>query len=161
MEPSIMRLLRKLVMALSDIQKVRLNVGDTNPDFPILSNEDYEYFLEMENGSIKRASIRAAQALLFNIARYMRERTGEIEVYGSDYFKNYLEALKLFLNNSLLSPAINSAMPYAGGISVCDMRENKCDEDVNSVKVPHPSEDCNKDFSCAFCYDVECGGTCQ
>lgn len=136
-------------MALTDIQKVRLNVGDTIPDFMILTDDDYAYFLEIEHNSVPRASIRSAQAILFNLSRYTRERTGEIEVYGGDWFKNYIDALKLFLNNSLLSPAINSAMPYAGGISVSDMMANKRNPNTVSVNVPKPGKCCRKMYGSA------------
>lgn len=115
--------------------QVRLLVGDTDPQFPFLSDESYEYVLQKNNNNVNRSAIDAAQMILFSIARFTRERTAEIEVYGSDFFKAYRDALLIFLNNPNASSVINSAMPYAGGISNSDSAANNANPDNRVVPI--------------------------
>lgn len=118
--------------ATNPIDRVRLNVGDIWPDMEILHDEDYQYFLDKNNGNENRASIDAARAILFALTRMMRERTGDIEVYGSDWFNNYRKALEMLIKDPNLSLSI--AMPYAGGISRSDMCANDSNPDNNTVR---------------------------
>jgi hypothetical protein len=111
------------------VMEVRLNVGDIWQDMELLSDADYQYFLDKYSGSVRRATLDAARAILFKISRFSRERTGDIEVYGSEWFKNYRNALMDMVKNPELSMSV--AMPYAGGISKEDMRAN--DENSDNV----------------------------
>lgn len=104
------------------IDALRLTVGDIWDDFEVLSDADYQYFLDAAGGNIRRASMDALRACLFRLSRMTRERTGDIEVYGSEWFNNYLNALKLILKDPNIS--ISIARPYAGGISKHDMIDN-------------------------------------
>lgn len=113
------------------VDRVRLAVGDIWDDMEILKDADYEYFLSKYEGSERRAAMDAARAILFKVSRYSRERTGDIEVYGSEWFKNYMNALKLVLVNPDI--AISVAVPYAGGISKTDMYANDLNQD-NAVR---------------------------
>lgn len=113
--------------ANSAIDRVRLLVGDIWSDMEMLSDADYQYFLDKYAGNENRAGLDAARAILFKLARLTRERTGDIEVYGSEWFKDYKAALELLLKNPDLS--ISIAMPYAGGISKSDMRDNDSNTD--------------------------------
>lgn len=121
--------------ANNPIDRVRLNVGDVWPDIELLSDADYQYFLDKYEGNENRASMDAARAILFKLARYSRERTGDIEVYGSDWARQYKEALLLFISNPELT--ISLAVPYAGGISKSDMRSNdsNCDNVTREVYI--------------------------
>lgn len=118
----------------SATDRVRLNVGDIWPDMEWLHDEDYQYFIDKNNGNENRATLDAARALLFVLTRFTRERTGDIEVYGGDIFSNYFRALELILKDPNI--AISLAMPYAGGISRSDMHANRIDCDNNAVMVP-------------------------
>lgn len=113
--------------ANSAIDRVRLIVGDIWDDMEMLSDADYQYFLDKYNGKENRAALDAARAILFKLARLTRERTGDIEVYGSEWFKNYRNALQDIVKNPELSLSV--AMPYAGGISKADMANNDSNTD--------------------------------
>lgn len=117
--------------ATNPIDRVRLNVGDIWPDMEMLHDEDYQYFLDKNNGNENRASIDAARAILFALTRMTRERTGDIEVYGADWFNNYRKALEMIIKDPNLS--LSLAMPYAGGISLSDMAQNNANPDNNQV----------------------------
>lgn len=110
----------------SALDRIRLTVGDTLPQ-PILDDDTYQWLLEKYEDNETRAATDAAQMILFNLTRYARERTGDIEVYGAEYFNNYRRALEDWLRNPNLSAII--AVPYAGGISVSDMEANRNNPD--------------------------------
>lgn len=113
------------------IDRMRIDTGDTWDDMEYLTDNDYQYYLDRNEGSEKRATIDAMRAILFKLSRGARERTGDIEVYGSEYFKNYLQALTLILKNPDIM--LSLARPYAGGISKSDMFENDLNPD-NTVR---------------------------
>lgn len=108
-------------MALTEIEAIRLEIG---VPVELMSDSELQYFLDNNSGNVKRASLDVARALLFRLAQFVRQRTSEIEQYASDYFKNYMEALKLYISDPNLNSKIQFAMPYAGGVSRSDVREN-------------------------------------
>lgn len=115
--------------------RVRLLVGDIWSDMELLTDADYEYFLDKYSQNVNRAALDSARTILFKLARLTRERTGDIEVYGSEWFKDYRSALELMLKNPDLS--ISVVMPYAGGISKSDMLANdsNCDNTTRDVYI--------------------------
>ena len=119
--------------ANNPIDRIRLNVGDIWDDFEMLADADYQYFLDAAGGNENRATMDAARAILFKLTRMTRERTGDIDVYGSEWFNNYMKALQLILKDPNI--AISLAVPYAGGISRADMQDNRCDPDNFRVGV--------------------------
>lgn len=113
--------------ASNPLDRVRLTVGDIWDDMEMLQDADYQYYLSKYNGNENRAAMDAARAILFKISRNARQRTGDIEVYGGEWFKNYRDALKLILTNPDI--AISLPVPYAGGISKRDMEGNDSSDD--------------------------------
>ena len=113
--------------ANNPVDRIRLNVGDIWEDIEYLTDADYQYFLDAADGNERRATMDAVRAILFKLTRMTRERTGDIEVYGGDWFNNYMKALLLILKDPNIS--VSLAVPYAGGISRSDMQANRCDPD--------------------------------
>lgn len=111
----------------SAIDRLRLNVGDIYP-VEILGDDVYSYYLTRNEQNERRATRELFTVLLFALSRYTRERAGDIEVYGSEYFRNYYDAVKLAITN----PSIDSitAIPFAGGISRSDMATRANDADA-------------------------------
>lgn len=116
------------------IDAVRLTVQDTDPVFFFLADNEYQYFLDKNNQNISRTSKEVARVILFKLASYVRERADVLEVYGSDYFKQYKVALDMFLKEAQFGD-VASAMPYAGGISRSDIESNISDLDNYTVPV--------------------------
>ena len=110
------------------IDQVRINVGDIYCDIEMLDDPTYSYFLTKYNQNVNRSSIDAARSILFTLARYTREKAGQIEVYGSDWIKNYQKVLTEMVMNPNLTLSI--AIPYAGGISKMDMWANDNNQDA-------------------------------
>lgn len=113
--------------ANNKIDAVRLQVGDIYEDFEVLKDSDYSYFLDKYTGNVNRASIDAARSIMFLLSRWTRERTGDIEVYGSEWARNYRAALLEYIKNPNMS--VSLATPYAGGISKADMAANDENQD--------------------------------
>lgn len=112
-------------MALTPVSEIKLNLGLVGNAADILTDDELQYFLDKNNGSVKKASLDVAKTVLFILAQLVHERSGnELEVWGHTWFENYMKTLQLYINNPAYSLAIDSAKAYAGGISVTDIRNN-------------------------------------
>ena len=97
----------------SDLDAVRLIVGDTDTNDQLLKDEEINYFLDIE-GSVRLASARAAEAVAAKFSRLVDETVGRVRVSFSQKAKQYKE-----LAESLLETYNECAgVPFAGGISI-------------------------------------------
>ena len=79
-------------MALTEIQILRLEHGDTDEDYPLLTDEDYQYYIDNFPSKKKRA--KAIDFSILNALSYdVRERSGQEERYANQAFQNRLELL--------------------------------------------------------------------
>jgi hypothetical protein len=121
-------------MALTPIQQVKLQVGDMDINFPLLSDDSYNYFLEKNLNNITRASLDAARSILLILAQRTSESVDIFTVTGGHKSaEQYRLALQLFLKSPELNPVMTSAVIYAGGISKSDMSTNNSKIDTNYV----------------------------
>lgn len=113
---------------LNPIDRIRLKIGDIDPDLPLVQDQWYGYFLSL--GYTENAvALEIARKILAQYANNAsRQRVDQVENYGKEQFDSYLKWLKDLVNSGLMSPAI----PYAGGISVSDMVEN--DSNLDNVR---------------------------
>jgi hypothetical protein len=121
---------------LEQIQQVRYELADTEVGFPMLSDEEYSYFIDKNNSSIRRAMIDAAKSILFKLSMRGDETVDIFSVKGSKSAEQYRMALQLFIKNPDFNPALTLASVYAGGISKQDMQENILNSDNNAVLIP-------------------------
>ncbi len=118
-------------MALTDIEKVRLLIGDTptSPFYQLFTDEEIQAFLDMSSGNVSNAARMAAIAASMQLAGWTtRERTGDIEVWNA-LSSQYLKALDNFIKDSSAATLPNGLMPYAAGISWSDVCANKNNPD--------------------------------
>lgn len=130
-------------MSLTDIQKLKLEVGLLAEASDLLSDEELTYFLHKNNNSIRKAGLDAAKTVLFILSQLIHERSGsELEVWGHTWFENYMKTLQMYLNDPNYSIALESAKAYAGGISIADIRKNIDTPDnlVVNVDIAIPKE---------------------
>lgn len=104
----------------TDIDKVRVEVSDTDVNFPILSNDEIQYFLDKNGNSISRASLDAAKTILFKLAQETDETVNIFSIKGSKAAESYRQALELYIKNVSLNPLYSNAGAYAAGISLED-----------------------------------------
>lgn len=127
-------------MALTDVQKLRIEVQDTSVEFPLLSDEEYQYILDKNNLSIRKAALDAARMILFKLSIESVDDTVSVfSIKGSQAAKAYMEALKLFINNQALNPFVLDGTVYAGGISKTDYAANAANTD-NIIPDLKPAE---------------------
>lgn len=146
-------------MALTDVEVVRLLIGDTptSPFYQLFTDEEIQQFLDLNGGNVRQASRMAAIAASMQLAGWTtRERTGDIEVWSS-LSTQYLKALENLINDSSSASIPNGLMPYASGISWADMCANNANPDnvrspLTQIKV------CDAPIiSGGFTVDTSCG----
>lgn len=123
---------------LTDIQKVRLEIQDNTPGLYLISDDEIQYFLDKNSGSIMRASIDAAKTILFKLSINSNDSTVDIfSIKGSKAAEQYRLALTLFIKDPTLNPLMNNIQGYVAGVSKTDMLANYTDD--NNVVV-QPSD---------------------
>ena len=125
-------------MALTDIQKVRIEVGDTDVSLPILPDDTYTYLLTKNNNSVARASLDAARIILLNLSQRDDTTVDIFSIKGSKAASEYRQSLILFLQNPALNPILNGAntQVFFGGTSVSANQANTDNSDNVTVKIP-------------------------
>lgn len=129
-------------MALTPVSEIKLNLGLVGNAADILTDDELQYFLDKNNGSVKKASLDVAKTVLFILSQFTHEKNDILEVWNHTWFENYMKSLQLYLSNPAYSLAIDSAKAYAGGISVTDIRNNidNSDNHVLDVDVGIPKD---------------------
>ena len=125
-------------MALTDIQKLRLEVGDVDVSFPILDDTSYEYFLEKHSNNLNRAGLDAARAILFQLSTRNSETVDVFSVKNTSA-ESYRQALLLYIKDPNLNPLYKNLQGYVGGVSISDMDANNANLDNNVVQSPSDS----------------------
>lgn len=120
---------------LTNIQKLRLEVGDVDVSFPILDDSSYQYFLDKHDNNLGRASIDAARAILFQLST-MNSETVSIFSVKNTSAEAYRQALLLYIKDQTLNPIYQSLKGYFGGVSLSDMESNNSNADNNIVENP-------------------------
>ena len=122
-------------MALTDIQKLRVEIGDTDVSFPILDDSSYQYFLDKHSNNLNRAAIDAARAILFQLST-MNSETVSIFSVKNTSAEAYRQALLLYIKDQTLNPIYQTLKGYFGGVSLSDMSANNSNADNNIVENP-------------------------
>jgi hypothetical protein len=116
---------------LTEIEKVRLAVADTDPAIPFLDDETYQYFLDKNNASIFLASLDAAKTILFILSQRSTNKTVDVLSIsgGAKAAEQYRLALQLFLRDPYLNPIIRDAQIWIGNVSKEEMQANNSNLD--------------------------------
>lgn len=125
-------------MTSATIQDIRYELADTS-DLPVMSDAEIQYYLTKHDGNLNRTSMDVAKAMLFKLSMAGSETVDIFSINGSRAAAQYIAALKMYIKDPSLNPFIQTAMPYAGGISKSDMEANDANPDNNFVQ--KPSED--------------------
>ena len=118
------------------VHALRIELGDTDVNFPLMSDAEYRYFLDKNDWSIRRASLDAAKSMLMKLSLRPDESFDIFSIKGSAAAKQFMSALQMYIKNPDLNPIYTNAMPYAGGISKSDMEANNANTDNNTIVTP-------------------------
>lgn len=129
-------------MALTLVQEVRLTIGLIANAYDLLSDDEITHYLTKNNNNIRRTCLDCGKTVLFILAQLTHTKADVLEEWTGDWFNNYYKTLQMYMNDPNFSFAINGAMPYAGGISVADIRANveNCDNFVVNVDGGIPTD---------------------
>lgn len=119
-------------MAWTDIEKVRIEIGDTDTSFPLLADDTYEYYLEKHSNNITKAAQDAAKTILFQLSTQNSETVDIFSVRNTSP-EAYKQALLMYLKNPGLNPIYNNLNIWAGNISKAEIQANKDNVDNNAV----------------------------
>ena len=127
----------------ADIYACRVELGDTELSLAILSDDEYSYFLNKNNGSIGKSCIDAAKTILFKLSMNANEEVVSIlTIKGRYAAASYMEALKLYIQSPTLNPLFNAVTIWAGNESRAEIKKNDTNVDNNipqlSKKVVKP-----------------------
>lgn len=122
-------------MALTLVQQVRLEIGLIGNAYDLLSDDEITHYLTKNNNNIRRTSLDCGKIVCFILAQLTHTKADVLEEWSQDWFNNYYKTLQMYMNDPNFSFAINGAMPYAGGISVSDIRANVDNSDNLVVDV--------------------------
>src|SRR5206468_6255571 len=88
------------------IGKVRLRVGDYS-DLALMPDEVYQSALADSSNSIPKASVLVAQYILGLLTAQHHQKLAQIEVFGAEWFQNYLT----FVKSTILNPNFMDLQP--------------------------------------------------
>ena len=113
-------------MALLDpttnVGKMRLRVGDYS-DLPIMPDVVYISALKDCNDYMPRACVLMAQYILAALTGQTHQKLAQIEVFGAEWFNNYLA----FVKATILNPNFMQVTPMPYVATVVDEYGNKRD----------------------------------
>jgi hypothetical protein len=118
------------------IHALRIELGDTSAEFPIMSDDEYNYFLGKHNWNISRAAMDAAKSIMLKLSMRTDETVDLFSIKGASAAKNYMQALQMYIKNPDLNTMYDKIQGYAGGISKSDMLANDSNLDNNIVQQP-------------------------
>lgn len=122
-----------------DIQKIRYELNDNSPGLYILDDSTITYYLEKNQGSISRASIDCARAILLRLSMDSKDSVVDVlSIKSHKTAEQYRLALELYLKSPSLNPLYNNLSGWIGNTSRSEMQENieNPDNYVTSLAVP-------------------------
>lgn len=113
-------------MALTEIQILRRDAGDNDPDFQYLTDEDYQQLIDTIPNK-RRLRKHIDVLILQQKVNDIHERSGQEERWGNQSFEQGLQLIKLKWKDPAFNG--NAAMPSFGGTSRKEMSELATDPD--------------------------------
>lgn len=127
-------------MALTDIQKVRIEIQDVDSTFPILSDETYSYLLEKHFNVISRAAIDAARMALMQLSQRGNETVDIFSIKGSAVAEQYRQALMLYIKDPYHNPVLQNCKGWVGGVFLDEFQANIDNVNTNNIQPPTESD---------------------
>ena len=122
---------------MTTIIAVRTEIGDTDINFPILSDDEINYYLTKNSSNLARTSMDCARTILMKLSLRGSETIDIFTIKGSA--SQYMQSLQLYIKDPNLNPLMQNLQGYAGGVSISDMQANAANSDNNRVIRPSES----------------------
>jgi len=124
---------------MATISDVKMELADTDVNFPILSDDEYTYFLTKNSSNLARTSMDCARAILMKLSMRSDSVVDVFSMKSSTASRSYIQALQLYIKDPNLNPLMQNLQGYAGGVSISDMQANAANSDNNRVIRPSES----------------------
>jgi hypothetical protein len=96
----------------SELDAVRLWIGDTDMADPILTDPEIQYFITTYDG-IEEAASYSCEAIASKFSRMVDTSVGDVRIMYNQRVQKYLDLAARFRSRN-----VAKAMPWAGGISI-------------------------------------------
>ena len=117
--------------------QVRYEIGDNiDPALPILTDDEYTYYLTKHSESVTRAAVDCAKTILFKLSMKNDYTVDVLSVKGSKAAQAYKEALQLYIKNPDLNGLLRTVSGYIGNTSKSDILSNNNTSDNQAVFPP-------------------------
>lgn len=127
------------------IMQVRYEIGDTDVSLPILTDDEYTYYLTKHSESVNRAAVDCAKTILLKLSMKNDYTVDVLSVKGSKAAESYKSALELYIKNPDLNGLLRTVSGYIGNTSKSDILSNNNTLDNKAVFPPvkDPDNDLN------------------
>lgn len=111
------------------VDRVRLYIGDTDPEDQQFSNEEINFFLSQASGSATRAAVNACRNLITKYARFVDSKIESIAISNQQRVENYQRCVQELeeLDQSVGTDPMG--VPYVGGVSISETDANNQNND--------------------------------
>lgn len=113
------------------INQVRALIGDLDGSF--ISDTNIQFLLDKHNNNVLRASLEALSYILNQVAYYVREEAGDVEVYWQDLY-NQIAKRKQDLEKDTVYARSNSLFKF-GGTTASEIERVKNDPESKGVGI--------------------------
>jgi hypothetical protein len=125
-----------LDLDLSDpINQVRALIGDIDGSF--ISDPNIEVLLTLNNDNVIKASIQALDYIIAQVAYYVREEAGDVEVYWGDIYERLVKRKEQVERDNIYK--ISSGLFKMGGTTRSEI--DRVNSDIESKGVGERTED--------------------
>ena len=103
-------------ICVTDKDRVRLLISDTDEDNPLFEDEEIDLFLAMSTQSVARAAGMAARTLGAKFSKSATKQVGDLRIGYLDRARSYIDLARTL--DSQADRSITS--PFAGGTSITE-----------------------------------------
>ena len=111
---------------------MRFLIGDTDPNYELLQDEEIDYALTQQNNNNYLTAIYCCYAIAAKASSLVDEVTGKESVKGSQIQKQYQERANS-IRVEMARLGMDGGAVYVGGIDLADYRKNLLNQGVSVV----------------------------
>lgn len=124
---------------MATLQDIRFELADTDVNFPILSDDEINYYLAKNSSNLSRTAMDCARAILMKLSMRTEDTIDVFSMKSSKTANQYMQALQMYIKDPNLNPLMQNLQGYVGGVSKSDMQINDWTLDNNRIIKPSDS----------------------
>lgn len=100
-------------LAESKKDQVRLTIGDTDPDMPLMHDEEIDFMLSKPGSSVINVSILCVRRIIAKLSQVVDHKIGPESVSASDKVKHYRALLTQLLKEAASASTMSLSVPVS------------------------------------------------